>query len=534
MNGLFLSNGGIMFYSLKSYEPVGFSGEIVSVEVDIRRGIPGIDIVGLPDNAVREAKERVRVAIRNSGYKFPPNRILINLAPADLKKEGASYDLPIAMAILFAAGEMKRIVSDDIMVLGELNLTGSIKPVRGVLGAVIAGRKGGIKYFVVPPYNFREALSLRYGNIFPLKNLRELKKLFGGSIRESVWIKGDKFFANGESESSNTMYSKERLEGDFTDVHGHAVLKRALEIAAAGFHNILIVGPPGSGKTLSVSRLPTILPKLNREESLEVTKLHSIAGLLPSDSGVISCRPFRVPHHSASIEGIMGGGRIPKPGEVSLAHRGVLFLDEAFEFKKSVLQGLREPVESGNINLSRVGRKIQFPADFQLVMTANPCPCGNLGKENAICVCSVTEIHRYWKKMGEALLDRIDIRVPVRYVGINKILRDSGESSSAIAARVLRAVEIQENRYRNLPFNRNSRIPPSLINDICGLNHGLEVFLTEAIKKLALSSRAHHSILKVARTIADLAENKDIREEHLLEAIHHRQFGSTGFIRFFN
>ncbi len=519
-----------MLASLRSYEPVGFEGEIVRVEVDIRRGLPGVDLVGLPDNAVREAKERVRVAIRNSGYKFPADRILINLAPAGLKKEGASYDLPIAVGILLAANELRFNPNSRVMVLGELNLTGSVKPVKGVLGALIAGKRHGITNFLVPRGNFREALSLNYGNIFPVESLNELNGIFESVRNGRAHLESKNYTFHGE----RGLYYKERVRGDFSDIKGQDVLKRALEIAAAGFHNVLIVGPPGSGKTLSVTRFPSILPELTREESLEVTRLHSIAGVLPPDSGLVRYRPIRVPHHTASIEGVMGGGKSPGPGEVSLAHRGVLFLDEALEFKKSVLQGLREPIESGRINVSRVGSKIQFPADFQLIMTANACPCGNLGKGNGMCVCSVSEIHRYWRKLGEAMMDRMDIRVPVTPMKIEGIISNEGESSKVIAMRVKDAVNIQEERYKNYGFSRNSRIKAGLIEKFCKLDTTSIRLLVKALSKLSLSSRAHHSILKIARTIADLAGSDRIREEHLLEAIQHRRFESSGFMHFFN
>ncbi len=520
-----------MLASIRSFEPVGFEGEVVRVEVDIRRGLPGVDLVGLPDSAVREAKERVRVAIRNSGYKFPADRILINLAPADLRKEGASYDLPIAVGILLAAGELQFNMNSRVMVLGELNLTGNVKPVKGVLGALIAGRKYGITNFLVPRGNLREALSLGYGNVFPVDGLSKLKDLF------ELIKSGKKMdFRNRDNtpDVEKGMYYAERNIGDFSDIRGQERLKRALEIAAAGFHNVLVVGPPGSGKTLSITRFPSILPKLTREESLEVTRLHSIAGILPPDSGLIKYRPVRVPHHTASIEGVMGGGNPPRPGEVSLAHRGVLFLDEALEFKKNILQGLREPIESRKINLSRVGSKIQFPANFQLVMTANACPCGNLGKTDDTCVCSVSEIHRYWKKLGEAMMDRIDIRVPVGPIKIEKIIHSESESSEIIAKRVERAVEMQLARYKDYNFSRNSEIGAGLIERFCRLSSNSIKLLVKALDKLSLSSRAHHSILKIARTIADLDGSDRIREDHVLEAIQHRRFDNSGFTYFFN
>ncbi len=509
-----------MFASVFSHEPIGFEGKIVSVEVDIRRGIPGIDLVGLPDSAVREARERVRVAIRNSGFKFPADRILVNLAPADLRKEGSSYDLPIALGILMASGQIKGNIGKPVMIVGELNLTGMVKGVNGAISAVISGAKHGIRRFLVPKINLFEAVSVGSGRVFGINSLKEavsrLSNINNGCQPERAV----------DYEPEADFYSFDSI-GDFADVKGHNILKRALEVAAAGGHNVLLFGPPGVGKSMSIYRFPTILPPLERDESLEVTRIHSIAGVLPPNSGLIRYRPFRAPHHTSSIEGVIGGGNLPKPGEVSLAHRGVLFLDETPEFKTSLLQSLREPIENGSVTVSRVGRTVTYPAKFQLIMAANACPCGNLGKKEGNCVCTSTEIRRYWKKIGGALLDRIDIRVPVSPVSTGEMLKEGEERSSAVAARVREAVKIQKSRFAQLGLKRNSEIPPGEIDNFCKIGDNLRRFVVRVAEKLTLSSRAIHSILKIARTIADLEGRERICEEHILEAVQHRRFGDS-------
>jgi magnesium chelatase family protein len=513
-----------MFATVTSHAPLGIEGKLISVEVDIRNGIPGIDIVGLPDGAVKESKERVRVAIRNSGFEFPAKRILVNLAPAGIRKEGASYDLPIAIAVLSASSQIPREEVKKTMVLGELNLSGNVRPVHGVLSAVSAGLKRGIGTFLVPRENLSEARVLQSGIIIGITSLQEAAAVLTGSETIPDAEKGEVAAAGRDEELYNAADY-----GDFSDIKGHWILKRALEVAAAGRHHLFLFGPPGSGKTLGVRRLPTILPRLSREESLTVTGIHSLAGKLPAHSGLISRPPFRVPHHSASTEGIIGGGKIPKPGEVSLAHEGILFLDEAPEFRKNLLQALREPIEEERITIARAGCSYWFPASFQLVLAANPCPCGNLGRKEKVCLCTTQEVYRYWKKLGGALLDRIDIRVPLSPVSSEEIVGEKGTASEEVKKRVEGAIVLQRERYMAYGFSRNSRIPPGLLDRFCQLDKTCTGLLVETMKKIEISSRAVHSILKIARTIADLDNSQRIREEHLLEAIQHRRYGDTDF-----
>lgn len=505
---------------IASYAPVGFVGEVVHVEVDLRRGIPGMDLVGLPDGAVKESRERVRAAVRNSGFEFPKQRVLINLAPAGVRKEGASFDLPIALAVLLASGAIPDLLSKALMVVGELELCGRVRPVHGTLSAVAAGVRNGLDLFFVPTENYREAAALRSGRVFAVE-----------SLADAVQIARQLSHGRNPDQKESLPEAAEQLDrcGDLSDIKGHSVLKRALEVAAAGGHNLLLFGPPGSGKTMAARRFPSILPDLPHEDSLAVTTIHSIAGVLPSHGGLITRPPFRMPHHSSSLEGLIGGGKTVRPGEVSLAHRGVLFLDEAPEFGKHLLQSLREPIEEGRVDIARAGSSVWFPADFQLLMAANPCPCGNLGRDEAACLCGQADIHRYWKRVGSALLDRIDIRVPCAPVDPEMLFSREEERSVAVRARVAKAVYRQAERYARNTFKRNARIPAGLLPEVCELDSAGRSVFNEAIRKLGLSSRACHSILKVARTIADLAASDSVLEEHLLEAVQHRRYGDSDF-----
>jgi magnesium chelatase family protein len=509
-----------MLARIVSHALVGIEGEIITVEVDIRRGLPGIDIVGLPDGAVREAKERVRVAVRNSGFEFPPDRILVNLAPAGLRKVGASFDLPIALGLLAASGQVMIPSTVRLLVLGELNLDGQVRPVHGIISAMEKALTDGITHFIIPRENVAEADILAADNVFGIDDLSSAARILEDGFTRT---RAQDAAVTGAAAAQEIAFDDGC--GDLSDIKGHLVLKRAVEIAAAGRHHLLLFGPPGSGKTMAARRLPAVLPSLSRPEALEVTRIHSAAGLLGTRGRLVTRPPFRAPHHSASSEGIIGGGKWCRPGEVSLAHRGVLFLDEAPEFRKGLLQSLREPIEQETVTIVRAEQKMCFPSSFQLVLTANPCPCGNLGRADKVCLCNAEEVNRYWRRLGGPLLDRIDVRVPVKPVGSWELTGQPGEGSAAVRARVERAREIQEARYGGLPFTRNGQIPAGLMETFCALDGSLQSLLSSAVEKLSLSSRAFHSVLKIARTIADIEGADRIGREHLLEAVQHRRYG---------
>jgi magnesium chelatase family protein len=515
-----------MLAIVSSHAPVGFDGEMVSVEVDIRRGLPGVDLVGLPDNAVRESRERVRVAIRNSAFEFPVDRILVSLAPAAIRKEGAAFDLPIALGILAASGQVGPVPADRIMVVGELTLSGSVRPVRGALAAVAAGLAAGIGDFMVPADNVDEARALGAGRIHGIGSLGEAARLYTRVAAGEDLPQTEEQSAGGRG---TVPCDSPPLE-DISDIRGHALLKRVLEIAAAGRHHLLLFGPPGSGKTMAARRLPGLLPALERAEALEVTRLHSLAGVLSPGTGLIRRPPVRMPHHSASSEGILGGGRLLRPGEASLAHHGILFLDEAPEFGSMLLQGLREPVEEGRVTIARAGSTVTWPARFQLVLAFNPCPCGNLGRSGRVCACSPVEIHRYWRRMGGALLDRVELRVPVDPVAASRMCeappRDEGRR---IAERVAEAAAVQRRRHAGRGFTWNARIPAGMVDELCPIDEQGRRALLDSAERLGISSRAFHAVLRIARTIADLEGEPRIHERHLLEAVEHRKYGDGDF-----
>jgi magnesium chelatase family protein len=537
-----------VYMSVMAYAPYGAGGIIIRVEADIRRGIPGIDITGLAEGAVREARERVRAAFRNSGFSFPLDRILINLAPAGLKKDGAALDLPIAVAVMAAAGLAP--VPPNLLVMGELELSGRVRPVRGVLAAMAAGLKEGISEFIVPAENQGEAAILNGGGgknpvmrFAAAASLQEaVHALFVRSENGALPMPDSVDCATRSTATDSQAASAGDFAcGDFADVRGQMIYKRALEIAAAGGHNMLVFGPPGAGKTMLARRLPSIMAPLSPDEAVEVTRLHSLAG--PFKTGFIDRLivkpPFRAPHHSASAEGILGGGRTPRPGEISLAHFGVLFLDEAPEFKVNVLQALREPLEDRVISISRVEGQVHLPAEFQLLLATNACPCGRLGvkhngNEMQACLCSPDEISRYWRKFGGALLDRIEIRVPALPPTLGEIGQKgdcyrAGESSADIAKRVQAAVAIQRQRFKGIGIRRNALIPAGKIEALCPMSEQAQSAFHKALSHLGISGRAYHGILRVARTIADMDGKEVIGTVHILEAVQHRRYGEDPY-----
>jgi magnesium chelatase family protein len=535
-----------------AYAPFGADGIIIRVEADIRRGIPGIDISGLAEGAVREARERVQAGFRNSGYVFPPHRILINLAPAGVRKDGASLDLPIALSVI--SSELAP-SSDNLLVMGELELSGRVRPVRGVLAAVAAGLREGIRDFIVPAGNAREAAILAAdARIAAVASLAEAVHMLvvrekSGSL-PSV-LSGTAHDVSG-GVSAGGEGSVRIVPEDFSAVRGQARYRRAMEIAAAGGHNLFVFGPPGAGKTMLARSMPSIMAPLTPAEAVEVTRLYSLAGRTvygrgedpgPCSGGLMNFPPFRAPHHSATAEGILGGGKLVRPGEISLAHYGVLFLDEAPLFRANVLDALREPLEDQVITISRADGPVRLPAEFQLLLAANSCPCGRLGlsaadasggnaagSAGAACLCSYEEIRRYWRKFSAAFLDRIELRVPVFPPNGEEICGGGdGETSAEIAVRVRKAVEVQRERLEKQGFRRNARIPAGLIDRLCPLLDRAAAALRKAAAALGFSGRACHGVLRTARTIADLDGKELIDTVHVLEAVQHRRYGEDPY-----
>ena len=500
-----------MLSIIKSMTLHGLDGFIVDVQVDVGGGMPGWEIVGLPDVSIKESKERVRTAIKNSGYEFPSRKIVINLAPATIKKEGSIFDLPIAIAILVNTNIIKPFESNEIVFLGELSLDGNLHRLDGILPMCIEAKNLGIKKIILPKANANEASIVDGLEVIPVSSLSQVVEYLNNRITilpQKYIISEDKFNCN--------------YNIDFSEVKGQRNIKRAIEVAASGGHNCLLIGSPGSGKTMMARRIPTILPKLSFEESLEVTKIHSIAGNICDDIPIIVNRPFRSPHHTISKTSLVGGGRVPKPGEISLSHYGVLFLDELPEFDKSTIEVLRGPLEDGKITISRVNATLTYPCKFMLVASMNPCPCGYFGSDRE-CTCTTQAIQKYIGKISGPLLDRIDIQVEVSSVSYENLNNhNKEESSEEVRKRVQYARLIQLERYKKYKIFSNSELTPSLIEKYCKLDSECTSILEKAFDRLGFSARAYGRILKVARTIADMDKSEDIKSRHLLEAVQYR------------
>jgi len=501
-----------MLAKVMSCAIVGLEGAIVEVEVDISPGLPSFTIVGLPDTAVQEARERVRAAIRNSGYTFPMKRIVVNLAPADLKKAGPAYDLPIALGILLSSEQVAADVSQSIL-LGELSLDGSLRHTNGILPMVALAHEQGFSTVIVPEMDAKEASLIEPAKIIPVSSLPQLISYLRGEIP------APEYKPDGVEEYTPPVLSLT----DLAYIKGQEHVKRALEVAAAGGHNIVMMGPPGSGKTLLARSLPSILPPMTNEEALEVTKIYSVSGLLPPDTPLIRQRPFRAPHYTISNAGLVGGGHWPKPGEISLSHRGVLFLDELPEFGHSLLETLRQPLEDKVITISRAQGSVMFPANFMLVGAMNPCPCGYYGDAFRQCTCPPSLVSRYQRRMSGPFIDRVDIFVEVPHIDYEKLADERlGEKSEKVQARVLAARSRQRERFSGTRLACNAEMTPTEVREFCQVEEQAQSLLKAAMKQLYLSARAFHRILKLARTIADLENGNIIKAHHLAEAIQYR------------